>query len=233
MADPRWGYSPSAKRYRDLDSGRFLPRKTVTDIRDRVVDAAGREARDLAEQVVRGEITPDAFRQGMRVVVRNAHAANAIFGRGGINAMTSADFGRLGSTLRTQFAYLEGFVQAVENGSLSEAQAAARAQLYVNGATRSFEEGQAAAWGIAGQLPCQPADMGTPCGSNCRCRWDLRETETTIDAYWRLSAGESCVGCEGRAASYAPFSIPKPYAVPDATPVRLAVVPRLQVVRSA
>lgn len=224
MAD--WGYDRTARRYRDLGSGRFLPRRDVVALRDAVVDAAGAEARSLAERAARGEITPDQFRSGMRVVVRNAHVAEYVFGRGGVNAMGPADFGRLGQTLRSQFAYLERFAFDLQVGKPSEAQAAARAQLYVNGGTLSFERGQAAAWGIGNQLPAMPADGGTPCLSNCRCRWDIKETEAAIEATWRLGAGESCDGCKARAARYAPYSMPRYVAQPDTAPVRLAAVRR-------
>lgn len=224
MADPKWGYDPRAHRYRDLSTGRWLPKRTVTDIRDRVTDAAGVEARSLAERAVRGEITPDAFRQQMRVVVRNAHAAEAIFGRGGVNSMTSADFGRLGRTLRQAYARLETLVLSVETQTVSEAQAANRAQMAVNGATLSFEQAQAASWGL--QLPVMPADGGTPCLSNCKCAWQIKETDTAIEARWRVEANP-CSGCAQRAATYNPYSVPKWHAQPDATPVRLTAIRRV------
>lgn len=222
-----WGFDTRSNRYRDRDSGRFLGKRAVLDLRDRLVAAADTQMRTLASQAATGAIAPVAFRSGMRDLLRNVHGAEAIFGRGGIHAMTSADWGRLGGTLRTQYAYLDGFVADLANGALSEAQAMARAGMYANGGTLSFEQARASAWGLAGQLPCYPADGGTQCLSNCRCRWDIRQTETTVDAYWRLSAGESCPGCQGRAATYAPFSVPKPYAVPDATPVRLSAMRRV------
>ena len=219
-----WGYDDRVHRYRNLTSGRFLPKRDVVALRDAVVDAAGREARDLARRVVAGDISPDAFRQGMRLAIRNSHVAQYAFGRGGVRSLTQSDFGRIGNTLRRQYAFLERFLIDVQNGTVTEAQAANRANLYINGGVSSFERGHAAAWGL--NLPVQPGDGGTPCLGNCRCHWDIRETETTIDAYWRTES-DPCSGCMARGERYAPYSTFKPYAVPDATPVRLAAIRRV------
>lgn len=221
-----WSFDTKARRYRSGETGRFIGKRQVTALRDAVVDAATREARGLAEQAARGEITAEAFRDGMRLAIRNAHAAEFIFGRGGVNSMTPSDFGRLGQTLRQQYAFLDRFASEIEAGTVSEAQASARATMYVNGGTRSFEQGQAAAWGLATALPCYPADGGTPCLTSCRCSWQIKETETAIEATWRVNA-EACPGCVARGERYAPFVVPNWHAQPDTAPVRLSAIRRV------
>lgn len=214
-----WSYDRNVRRYRS-GNGRFLAKSKVVAIRDAVVDAAAKEARDLAAKAVRGEITADAFRAGMRVAIRNAHVAEYSFGRGGINAMTSADFGRIGNTLRNQYAYLENFVTAIESSTLSEAKAAARAAQYMGAGVTSFEQGQAAAWGV--NLPTYPGQLCLG-GGSCRCRWDIKETETEIQAQW-VTESKPCDVCAGLGNRYNPFSIPKYRAQPDTTPVRLSAI---------
>lgn len=221
-----WSFDLKAKRYRSGETGRFLPKRQIVALRDAVVDAATADVRSLAERAARGEISPDAFRSGMRTAIRNAHAAEYIFGRGGVNAMTKADFGRLGQTLRGQYAYLDRFADQVGLGIVSEAQAAARAAMYVNGGTLSFERGQASAWGLATALPCYPGDGGTPCLTNCRCSWDIKQTATAIEATWKVNA-EACSGCVTRGQRYAPFVVPAWHAQPDTEPIRLSVVRRV------
>lgn len=224
MADPRWGYDPRIHRYRDLTTGRFLPAKTVVTIRDRVTDAAGAQAREVAAAAARGEISTAAFRESMRTAIRNSHTANYVFGRGGLNAMTPADFGRIGGDLRTQYKFLEGFVADLEAGTLSEKQAAARAAMYINGATRAFEEGQAASHGVNDALPLMPGD-NCEGFSNCRCSWEYEDAGAELHAFWTLGGDDPCSPCQQNAAQYAPWVIHKSVAVADDEPVRFAAVP--------
>lgn len=226
MADPKWGYDPKSKRYRNTESGRYLPTKTVTSIRDRVVAKAAQDARSLAQSAASGAITPDALRTGMRDLLRNVHGSGAIFGRGGVNAMTQADWGRLGSVLKNQYGYLDGFVADLGvPGLVSEAQAMARAELYVGAAVKSYEQGRAAAFGVAGSLPLYPGDNCEGFG-NCRCHWDIAEDDAEIRATWVLGGADPCAPCQNNAAAYNPYAIPKTQAAAEAAPVRLAVVRR-------
>ena len=224
MAKP-WSFDAHAKRYRSGQTGRFIGKKVVVQLRDDVVSAAAKDARQLAERAARGEVTAEELRAGLRLAVRNAQAAEYIFGRGGVNAMTNADFGRLGSTLRTAYARLEPLILDATTGRASEAQAANRAQMAVDGGVKAFEQGQASTWGVAGQLPLYPGDncLGM---TNCRCSWSISEGDYTIDATWTLGGADPCGPCQQNAARYTPYSIIKPYANPEAGPVRLTMVRR-------
>jgi hypothetical protein len=215
-----WSYDTKAKRYRSGDSGRFMPKAQVVALRDAVIEASAREAESLARRVAAGEITPAAFREGMRTAIRNSYGANAIFGRGGVNAMTPADFGRLGATLRRQYGFLDRFVLELEAGRVSTAQAANRAKMYVDGGAKAFEQGRAAAWGIDGQLPLYPGDN---CDGNdrCRCSWVLVRKEDVIEATWTLGGADPCGPCQANAARYNPYTIPARWAQPATEPVRL------------
>jgi hypothetical protein len=97
--------------------------------------------------------------------------------------------------------------------------------MYVNGGTMSFEQGQASAWGLAHSLPCYPGDGGTPCLSNCRCSWEIKETEAAIEATWQVNA-EACSGCVARGQRYSPLVVPTWHAQPDTAPVRLTLMGR-------
>jgi hypothetical protein len=219
----RW--QPTANRWRDETSGRFLGNRQVVALRDEAVAAAGRDARSLAERAVRGEVAPDAFRAGMREVSRNAHTANYLLGRGGVNAMQASDFRTLATSLRTEFGHIDRFAWDVEAGTLSEAQAAARAELYAGAGVRSYEQGVASAWGVEAELPGYPADGGTQCLSRCRCSWRLNPTEHGIAATWVLGGADPCDGCRQRAAAWNPVVV-MPTAAPT-EPVRLSVVRRM------
>lgn len=225
MADPRWVFDRTVNRYRDESTGRFLAKKTVTSLRDRVLDTASKEARTLAEQAAKGTITPETFRAGMRELLRNVHGSEAIFGRGGVHAMTPADWGRLGQTLKGEYAYLEGFVADI--ATLSPEQAMARAQLYMGAAVQSYEKGVAASFGIEDSLPVYPGDGSTRCLGNCRCSWVHVRGGDTIESTWQTEQdGNVCPDCAANGRKYAPLITAIPTEPVDATPVTLALSDR-------
>lgn len=58
-------------------------------------------------------------------------------------------------------------------------------------------------------LPAMPGDGTTQCLTRCRCVWRVDELEGdgNADAYWVVSAGETCQTCVERAAQWAPLRI--------------------------
>ena len=93
-------------------------------------------------------------------------------------------------------------------GDLTEKQIAARSALYLNSTVNAYERGRAASFGLT--LPVYPADGGTSCMSNCRCRWDITETSTEYRATWTLNtSAEHCDDCEARATKYSPYTVKK------------------------
>lgn len=144
----------------------------------------------------------------MREALRDTYSAAYMAGRGGRNAMTPSDWGKLGAMLKEQYKFLNDFAAEVAAGQLSEQQIAARAALYFNSATQATERGRSAARGLT--LPAYPGDGSTECRSNCKCRLDIEETSTEWRVYWRLGAAEKhCTTCPERAATWAPLVVPK------------------------
>lgn len=227
MANPRYIWDSLKRRIRDSAVGRFIARRQLTALRDGAATQAAGEMRDLAGRAVRGDLTVDAFRAEFRALVRNVNGAQYLLGRGGIHAMSATDFRSLTGIIQSQHAYLDRFVGDIERGILSEAQAMARAEMYADAGILAFERGQASAWGIDRQLPGYPGD-GTCFGlTRCRCRWVIVEKDAEIEATWTLGATDACPVCVNRSQSWAPVKIPKPYAVPDRQPVRLAAIRRV------
>lgn len=76
--------------------------------------------------------------------------------------------------------------------------------MYVAAGASSYERGRGGAFrGLT--LPTYPAE-GTICRSNCRCRWDITETDAQWECYWQLGgAARNCATCTGRASEYAPY----------------------------
>lgn len=192
----------SVVRYRDTETGRFVPRRTVLRYADMAV-TAGQDAADvLANLVSTGQISPADWFELMQQEIKSTFIQEAILGKGGRSSMTPSDWGSVGRQLRDQYAYLEGFREDIENGVLSEAQIRSRSHLYFLASKGAFERGQGAAWGIV--LPGYPGDKELVCNVGCKCYWFIRRAdERTVLATWTRTAAESCPSCLKRASDWA------------------------------
>lgn len=121
-------------RYRRvLADGRLGKMVSVNDITDQardMADALSDRLALLAQDAVKGDISPAAFQQAMKSELRNAYNANAALGKGGFQRMTAVEYGRNGGILQREYQYLTGFAQDIADGKVTEAQAAARARMY-------------------------------------------------------------------------------------------------------
>lgn len=198
-----WEYSTKSRRYRD-PSGKFVSMTTVRRMRDAIATSQADTLAGLATRMLAGELTGPAFVMAMRHEVKRMTLLQYMLGRGGRQAMTAADRGRVGALCKAQYTYINGFADAMMNGELSEAQATARARMYGGATTGAFERGHAAAFGI--RLPKYPGE--TQCAANCRCRWRIEEQTDRVECTWLLDPGaDHCSDCLTAAADYAPHTI--------------------------
>ncbi len=203
MPSLRWSYDVRAHAYRDGSTGRFLTNKTIIDLRNGLMDARVDATKSLASALADGRIDLPGWQSGMRAVSKDTAMAEYLFGRGGINVMTPADYGRVGALVKEQYTFLQGFAQDIADGKLSEAQVEARAAMYAHAGVTAHSIGQEAAYGGRLQLPAHP---GTgECLTRCRCHWRIQEGPEAWICTWVRTSGESCATCIDRAAQYAPF----------------------------
>lgn len=124
-----------------------------------------------------------------------------ILGRGGIDQMTSTDWGRIGHALRTQYQYFKD----IETRNYSDKMLANVLTLYTDAATSMYERARAATYAIA--LPAYPGDGSTECHSRCNCTWEYEKEDGLLVAYWTLGPVETihCETCLEREKMWAPF----------------------------
>lgn len=121
-------------------SGKLLGRKETAAAVERTASlATATHLAPLAEQMASGSITVDAWLTAMRTEIKNLYLTQYVIARGGLGQMTAADWGRLGSMLKDQYAYLDGFADYIAKNNPSAAYIAARSRLYVNAAREAFE----------------------------------------------------------------------------------------------
>ena len=202
-ANADWIYNQQVGIYRKGNRG-ITPRRLI-EVRNETVAGSTAASDGLAAQVSTGQISVQTWTTQMRAAIKEAYTQQYVLARGGINNMTQADWGRLGGALREQYQYLDRFAQEITMGRLSPAQIQSRARLYMNSATQAFERGKAAGKGLV--LPAYPGDGSTQCRTNCKCRWDIRETSGAYYCRWLLGVAEHCPDCVTNAGRWNPLVI--------------------------
>lgn len=216
-----WRFHPGSLRYYitkegaaalGVKAGTFVGAARVASIRDQLIDARKARVTALSLDYAQSGKTPadlTKWAEGMRDEIRSVTIAQYLLARGGREAMTPSDWGRIGGLIANQYKYLNGFIERIDNGRYSDKQIALIARMYAASSVRAFELGKVNQQGI-GDLPAMPGDGGTICLSNCRCRWRIVEKRSVWECYWTLGSSEHCQDCTDRARLYSPLIIPKP-----------------------
>jgi hypothetical protein len=174
----------------------------------------------LAEQLYTGAIDLGSWEAEMRALVKEMYTSASAIGKGGWDAMTFADWGRLGTPVREQYKYLRGFAADIADRAddITLPYIRARARMYGNSAGYVAELMQAPKE-LLDQLPWLPKDGSTECLVNCKCFWELRVIKTkktfkTVRATWRLRPAEHCEDCVDRNGHVETFDVHRDTVVP-------------------
>ena len=203
----RWLFDQANNLYRRATGG-SVTGSTILNLRDTYATRKADWIAGTVSSLTNGNVTLNQWTLGFRQELKNLYINQYALARGGFNAMTQADWGRIGRMLRDQYGYMNNFAADIATGRLSPKQIEARMQLYFNSSTQAYERGNAVSHGIPA-LPQYPGDGRTVCRANCQCVWDIREDETGWDCFWQLGAAEHCPDCLSNASRWAPLRIPK------------------------
>jgi len=124
---------------------RIVSRETVRLGIDRALVNTNKDAQSLARDLQSGKIGLREWRTGMRQIVKDSHLYAATAAKGGEDAMTQADYGRVGQILsrgpragRGQYQYLESFLREIERGLPLNGRFLQRVRLYVEAARSTY-----------------------------------------------------------------------------------------------
>lgn len=206
-------YSQTERRYRD-QGGRFVSQSRVRAAANSIVVNGESRAAALTDELLAGRLSPADWRELFQEQVKHRDINEYLLGRGGRNAMTSEDWGRIGRFLRDEYRRLDGFQSDIEAGLLSDAEIRSRARQYMRHARALYERGAAAAYGLASTLPAFPGDDTTECDGGCHCTWRFEHAnlgnpdEADWDCFWDIdTTAENCVHCVNRSIEWFPLRV--------------------------
>ena len=161
-------------------------------------------SRGLAGALYAKDVTLGAWEADMRAQIKGEYTRQYLLGRGGRDQMTQADWGSIGGMLASQYRFLDKFAADIATGELSEAQIAARSELYLYSAKQAFEKANERArtsdtqvkWTMSAAEHCgdcesfasldwqpmaedpfggaHPGDGSTICKTNCKCHLEYK-----------------------------------------------------------
>jgi hypothetical protein len=201
-----WKWNQTAHRYYNTDTGRFLTHARALEFIEQGLAASGSVVDNLAAYVADGLLAPGDWYTLMAREVKGEYIRQYLAGIGGRAQMTQADWGSIGGMLKEQYGHLQGFMEEIAQGKLSEAQIRARARMYTNSAREAYERAHAKVAGQAGNDQeiwvlsaaehCEdclafaaenwqplghfpmPGAGHTKCLTNCGCHLGYRKSET-------------------------------------------------------
>ena len=158
----------------------------------------------LSQKMFTGEISLGQWEEQMKKLIRELHTAVLAIVRGGWDKVTFQDWGRLGTPLREQYAYLHKFAGDISanRDTMSLKMIQARARLYGKAAYATMAIFQAG--DFAKLLPWLPRDGSTECLMGCTCHWESfivsrNEEKTVVRFTWIVcEESESCLDCVNR-----------------------------------
>jgi hypothetical protein len=93
-------WDTKSRRYRNTETGKWISHADVAGLRDEFATAQRAWADQAVQAMVRGDWTVRRWELEIRDRLKRVYLAEYMLGRGGQQAMTAADYGRVGNMLR-------------------------------------------------------------------------------------------------------------------------------------
>jgi hypothetical protein len=124
------------------EKGRMVAERSIKALGERFTrDYISPRLGTITDKFLSGKIDLAVWQERMAKDLKDGYLTQYMIGRGGRQAMTYADYGRIGGHLRFEYRHLDGFAQEIAEGKLSAAQIRMRVQMYADGVRTAFYEG--------------------------------------------------------------------------------------------
>jgi polyhydroxyalkanoate synthesis regulator phasin len=191
----------------DKKTGDPLSHDDLLIIRNEGLDYYANQMVELADKLVKGDITLQQFADLMRDIIYEANLMQFAVGRGGQSRMTDNDFAVVVTNTNNQLSYLDEWLADMQKNGVTAVTVSAaekittRGLLYLGSTNLSYEIGKASSWGVE-ELPSYPTlpykDYSW-CYMNCKCHWEFKSSKgDEIIAKWVRTVTDSCEACKVR-----------------------------------
>jgi len=137
----RYTYNPRSRRYTDRVSGRFVAAKDVRQAVDAIIDKETDKIRNVAQQLVDGQINLAEWQIQTTAILKKLHVAMGIAANGGFQNMSQADLGYIGSLVKKQYKFLRSFAKQIKNGGQAlDGTLVSRSALYTQASRNTYED---------------------------------------------------------------------------------------------
>ena len=161
-----WYWDADAYRYVD-STGALFPAKSMQTMVNSSLEMSSNYTSDITQRLASGDLTRSQFTELLRAELKGEYIRQYMLGRGGYEQMTFKDWGSIGGSLAEQYRYIDGFIDTILEGKLSEKQLSARAKMYANSAREA----------------------------NARARNVTMKDWGVDEEFWYTTSGNSCVDC--------------------------------------
>ena len=139
MAEQQFTFDQNSRRFRDVETGKFVSERAVRDGVDRVADLTARRMGELTARYRAGELTIGAWQAELMAEIKSSQIAAALAAYGGRANMSSEKWGFIGYRIREQFQYSRQMVADVLDGRQRiNGRLEARARMYGGAARQTY-----------------------------------------------------------------------------------------------
>lgn len=139
---PEYRWNEPSGRYINR-AGQYVKRSVVMLALNQRVNASGQSVIEITKQLQAGELSVAEWRQAMAREIKIMHTSAAALARGGWDQMSQSDWGYVGSEVRKQLEFLNGFVNDIQAGKYGfppNGRAIARARMYASAGRGMYQQ---------------------------------------------------------------------------------------------
>jgi len=134
---PNFGWRGKLAQFWNRTVGRLVPRLQINRWVTASIEAV--PVGEWAAQLAAGTLDVGTWQQNFRGEIKREYIRQYLMGRGGLEKMTSVDWGSIGGSIADQYRYLDNFAREIAAGNLSEGEIRRRSEMYINSAREAFE----------------------------------------------------------------------------------------------
>lgn len=136
-----FSWNPTAQRYIDNETGRFVSSSAIRGALEDVIDLAGANMNALTQKLIDNEISLSAWQAGMMEQIKASHVASSALANGGWAQMDQSDWGAVGHLVRDQYDYIRNLSQEIADGTQAlDGRLLVRADMYADASNGTYWE---------------------------------------------------------------------------------------------